>query len=237
MPWRCRTELPALCWRLHNILVSGHTFNLVLVVHYCIDGILASIIIGYMYMYLCVRTVSNFHRTVRDLFIPFYTLCMHCGHFPFAFLPPFSFYSLHFFLSLLPSPSPFIFLLGVRILCFKISELCYDLMLTIYANYAPQISHYAPETCHYASKLNHFKSQTVGNDRPPSFSRYSMLSGSALVLLELSEASSPECSTSSPLLETVLNLVPEATLSDRLLVLQPGSLRFFFIESREIAHA
>ena len=45
-------------------------------------------------------------------------------------------------------------------------------MLTIYAYYAPQISHYARETCHYASKLNHFfKSQTVGNDRPPSFSR------------------------------------------------------------------
>ena len=115
----------------------------------------------------------------------------------------------------------------MRILCFKISELCYALMLTIYANYAPQISHYARETCHYASKLNHFfKSQTVGNDQLPSFSRYSMLSGSALVLLELSEASSPECSTSSPSLETVLNLVPEATLSDRLLVLQPGSLRF-----------
>ena len=83
--------------------------KLVLVVHYCIDGILASIIIGYMCMYLCVRTVSNFHRTVRDLFIPFYTLCMHCGHFPFAFLPPFSFYSLHFFLSPLPSPFPFPF--------------------------------------------------------------------------------------------------------------------------------
>ena len=119
--------------------------------------------------------------------------------------------------------------LGMRILCFKISELCYALMLTIYANYAPQISHYARETCHYASKLNHFfKSQTVGNDRPPSFSRYSMLSGSALVLLELSEASYPECSTSSLSLETVLNLAPEATLSDRLLVLQPGSLHFVY---------
>ena len=34
---------------------------------------------------------------------------------------------------------------GVRILCSKIRELCYALMLTIYANYAPQISHYAPE--------------------------------------------------------------------------------------------
>ena len=32
--------------------------------------------------------------------------------------------------------------LGVRILCSKIRELCYALMLTIYANYAPQISHY-----------------------------------------------------------------------------------------------
>ena len=111
--------------------------------------------------------------------------------------------------------------LGVRILRSKISELCYALMLTIYANYAPQI-------CHYASKLNYFfKSQTARNDRPPSFSRYSMLFGSALVLLELSEASSSESSTSSPSLETVVNLVPEATLSDRLLVLQPGSLRFF----------
>ena len=52
--------------------------------------------------------------------------------------------------------------LGVRILCSKISELCYALMLTIYANYAPQISHYAPEICHYASKQNNFfKSQTA----------------------------------------------------------------------------
>ena len=55
-----------------------------------------------------------------------------------------------------------------------------------------------------------------------------MLSGLALVLLELSEASSPESSTSSPSFETVVNLVPEATLLDRLLVLQPGSLNFFF---------
>ena len=37
-----------------------------------------------------------------------------------------------------------------------------------------------------------------------------MLSGSVLVLLELSEASSPESSTSSPSLETVVNLEPEA---------------------------
>ena len=29
-------------------------------------------------------------------------------------------------------------------------------MLTIYANYAPQISHYAPEIYHYASKQNNF---------------------------------------------------------------------------------
>ena len=49
-----------------------------------------------------------------------------------------------------------------------------------------------------------------------------MLSGSALVLLELSEASSPEFSTSSPSLESVVNLVPEAELSDRLLVLPQG---------------
>ena len=57
-----------------------------------------------------------------------------------------------------------------------------------------------------------------------------MLSDSALVLLELSEASSHESSTSSPSLENVvdLNLVPEAKLSDRLLVLQPGSLRLAY---------
>jgi len=54
-----------------------------------------------------------------------------------------------------------------------------------------------------------------------------MLSGSALVLLELSEASSPESSTSSSL-ETVVNL------SDRLLVLQLAgslSLAIFRVES------
>ena len=52
-----------------------------------------------------------------------------------------------------------------------------------------------------------------------------MFSGLALVLLELSKESSPESSTSSLSLETVVNLVPEAKLSDRLLVLQLGSLR------------
>ena len=120
--------------------------------------------------------------------------------------------------------------IGVRILCSKISELCYALILTIYANYAPEI-------CHYASKLNNiFKSQTTGNDQPPSFSQYSMDSGLARVLLKFLEASSPESSTSSPSLETVVNLVPEATLSDRLLVLQPGSLCFFYIDSHETAH-
>ena len=34
-------------------------------------------------------------------------------------------------------------MIGMRILCSKIRELCYALMLTNYANYAPQISHYA----------------------------------------------------------------------------------------------
>ena len=72
-------------------------------------------------------------------------------------------------------------------------------MLTIYANYAPQISHYAPEICHYASKQNNF-SRLVNRytplrhrpERSAAFSRDStgMLSGSALVLLEISEASS-----------------------------------------------
>ena len=37
-----------------------------------------------------------------------------------------------------------------------LGELCYALMLTIYANYAPQISHCAPEICHYASMQNIF---------------------------------------------------------------------------------
>ena len=60
-----------------------------------------------------------------------------------------------------------------------------------------------------------------GPEQSVAFSRGSMLSGSALVLLDLLEASS----TSSPSLETVVNLVPEAKLSHRLLVLQPGSLR------------
>ena len=42
----------------------------------------------------------------------------------------------------------------------QIRELCYALMFTIYANYAPQISHYAPEIYHYASKQdNFFRSQ------------------------------------------------------------------------------
>ena len=34
-------------------------------------------------------------------------------------------------------------MIGVRILCSKIRELCYALMLTNYANYAPEICHYA----------------------------------------------------------------------------------------------
>ena len=47
-------------------------------------------------------------------------------------------------------------------------------------------------------------------ERSATFSRDSMLSSSALVLLKLSEPSSPESSTSSPSLETMVNLVPEA---------------------------
>ena len=110
--------------------------------------------------------------------------------------------------------------IGVRILCSKISELCYALMLTIYANYAPQISHYAPEICHYASKQNNFSRlvncytslmDTDRNNGPP-LAETNMPSGSALVLLDLSEASSPKSSTSSPSLETVVNLVPERLL-------------------------
>ena len=59
-------------------------------------------------------------------------------------------------------------------------------------------------------------------ERLAAFSRDSIMSGSPLVLLELSETSSPEFSTSSPSLKSVVNLVPEAELSDRLLVLPQG---------------
>ena len=52
------------------------------------------------------------------------------------------------------------------------------------------------------------------------FSRDSMLSGSALALLELSEASSPESSSSSPSLETVVNLVPEAKATSTTIALR-----------------
>ena len=47
-----------------------------------------------------------------------------------------------------------------------------------------------------------------------------MLSGSALVLLELSEASSPESSTFSPSLETMVNLVPEAKATSTTIALR-----------------
>ena len=129
------------------------------------------------------------------------------------------------FFDLAYSPHLSTYIVGVRILCSKIRELHYALMLTIYANYAPQISHYAPEICHYASKQHNYFLGHIP-ERSATFSWDSMLSDSALVLLELSEVSSPESSTSSPSLENVvdLNLVPEAKLSDRLLVLQPGSL-------------
>ena len=67
-------------------------------------------------------------------------------------------------------------------------------------------------------------------ERSAAFSRDSMLSGSALVLLELSEASSPESSTSSPSLET---LVPEAKATSTTL-----SLVAFGLSSHvETAHA
>ena len=59
-----------------------------------------------------------------------------------------------------------------------------------------------------------------------------MLSGSALVLLELSEASSPESSTSSPSLETVVNLVPEAKATSTI-----GLVAFSLSSHVETAHA
>ena len=59
-----------------------------------------------------------------------------------------------------------------------------------------------------------------------------MLSGSALVLLELSEASFPESSTSSPSLETVVNLVPEAKATSTTI----GLVAFGLSSNVETAH-
>jgi len=61
----------------------------------------------------------------------------------------------------------------------------------------------------FSRLVNRYTSLTTQTERSTAFSRGSMLSGSSLVLLKLSEASSPESSTSSPSLETVVNLVPE----------------------------
>ena len=55
-------------------------------------------------------------------------------------------------------------------------------------------------------------------EQSAAFSRANMLSSSALVLLKLSEASSPKSSTSSPSLETVVNLVLEAKATIQLLL-------------------
>ena len=70
-------------------------------------------------------------------------------------------------------------------------------------------------------------------ERSAAFSRDSMLSGSALVLLELSEASSPESSTSSPSLETMVNLVPEAKATSTTI----GLAAFGLSSHVETAHA
>ena len=70
-------------------------------------------------------------------------------------------------------------------------------------------------------------------EQSATFSRGSMLSGSALVLLELSEASSPESSTSSPSLETVVNLVPEAKATSTPI----GLVAFGLLSHMETAHA
>ena len=66
-----------------------------------------------------------------------------------------------------------------------------------------------------------------------------MLSGSALVLFKLSEASSPESSTSSPSLKTVVNLVPEAKRQATSTCTKTGLVTFghFFLSSHvETAH-
>ena len=77
---------------------------------------------------------------------------------------------------------------------------------------------------------NTFSHRTVSRD--------STLSGSALVLLELSEASSPESSTSSPSLETVVNLVPEAIRQATSTTTGLVAFGHFFLSSHmETAHA
>ena len=60
-----------------------------------------------------------------------------------------------------------------------------------------------------------------------------MLSGSALVLLKLSEASSPESSTSSASLKTMVNLVPEAKATSTTI----GLIAFGLSSHVETAHA
>ena len=98
--------------------------------------------------------------------------------------------------------------LGVKKLCSKITELCYALILTIYANYAPEICHYA---FHFSRLVNRYTSlyNTDRNDQPPlaetvcSPAQHWSCSNSR-------SPSSPDSSTSSPSLETMVNLVPEA---------------------------
>ena len=98
----------------------------------------------------------------------------------------------------------------MRILYSKIRELCYALMLQ---KYTIMLQKYA---IMLLSKII-FRDWLTAIlllrrhrlERSAAFSRANMLSGSALVMLELLEASSPKSSTSSPSLMTVVNLVPE----------------------------
>ena len=104
-------------------------------------------------------------------------------------------------------------ILGVRIIiCSKIRELCYALMLTIYNIMLHKIDHYKETVlCSPLSSATLlFRHCSELNNQMPSADKAGPLTGSALVLLELSEAS---CRESSPSLETVVN-VADARLSD-----------------------
>ena len=113
-----------------------------------------------------------------------------------------------------PPPPP----LGVRILCSKIRELCYALMLTIYANYAPQISHYAPEkkyTIMLLSKIIFFGQKNTFSHRTVT-KHIERLQNSRI------EAKCHRLVTLVVLqYQRCLNVVLERTI----LTLQPGSLR------------
>ena len=98
---------------------------------------------------------------------------------------------------------------GVRVLCSKIRELCYALMLTILCSIKrPLCSIGTP----LSSAMLIFRHRT---ERSAAFSREIRPSGSALVLLEL-ELSEASCCESSLSLETVVNVADARLLDEEL---------------------